>query len=58
MTVIKVLPITGHESPEGEWRYRPALSRPRNLDGGGWSAPRPGCFTPGKDQVPIVQEDG
>jgi hypothetical protein len=25
---------------------------------GGWSAPRPGLFTPGKNPVPIVQEDG
>jgi hypothetical protein len=25
---------------------------------GGWSAPRPGCFTPRKDPVPIVQEAG
>jgi hypothetical protein len=25
---------------------------------GGWSAPRPGRFTPGKDPVPIVQETG
>jgi hypothetical protein len=24
------------------------------LHGGGWSNPRPGCFTPGKDPVPIV----
>jgi hypothetical protein len=24
---------------------------------GGWSAPRPGCFTPGKDPVPLVQEN-
>ena len=31
---------------------------PRNLDGGRWSAPRPGRFTPGKDPVPIVQEAG
>ena len=23
---------------------------------GGWSAPRPGRFTPGKDTLPIVQE--
>jgi hypothetical protein len=23
---------------------------------GWWSAPRPSCFTPGKDPVPIVQE--
>ena len=28
------------------------------LDGGGWSAPRPGRFSPGKDPVPIVQEAG
>jgi hypothetical protein len=26
------------------------------LGGGGWSAPRPCRFTPGKDPVPIVQE--
>ena len=25
---------------------------------GGWLAPRPGRFTPGKDLVPIVQEAG
>jgi hypothetical protein len=25
------------------------------LEGGGWSAPRPGRFTSGKDSVPIVQ---
>jgi hypothetical protein len=25
---------------------------------GGWSAPRPGRFIPGKDPVPIVQEAG
>ena len=28
------------------------------LDRGGWSTPRPGRFTPGKDPVPIVQEAG
>jgi hypothetical protein len=28
------------------------------LEGGGWSAPRPGRFTPEKDPVPIVQEAG
>jgi hypothetical protein len=26
------------------------------LGGGGWSAPRPGRFTPGKDPVPNVRE--
>jgi hypothetical protein len=35
-----VHPITGHQGPRR----------------GGWSAPRPGRFTPGKDPVPIVQE--
>jgi hypothetical protein len=38
-------PITGYQ-----W--------PRGVGGGGWSAPRPGHFTPGKDPVPIVQEAG
>jgi hypothetical protein len=28
------------------------------LDGGGWSTPRPGRFTPAKDPVPTVQEAG
>ena len=28
------------------------------LDGGGGSKPRPGCFTPGNNSVPIVQEAG
>ena len=32
--------------------------QPQRLDGSGWSAPRPGRFTPGKDPVPIVQEAG
>ena len=54
----KVHPITGHEGPEDEQRYSSTLSWPRRLGGGGWSAPRPGPFTPGKDPVPIVQEAG
>jgi hypothetical protein len=28
------------------------------LEKGGWSAPRPGRLTPGKDPVPTVQEAG
>ena len=28
------------------------------LDGGGWSAPRPGRSTPSKDSAQIVQEAG
>jgi len=37
----KVHPRTGHEGPEG-------------LGGDGWSTPRPGHFTHGKDPVPFV----
>jgi hypothetical protein len=54
----KGLPRTGHEGPEGEWRYSSTLSLTSALDGGGWSTPRPGRFTPGNDPVPIVQEAG
>ena len=54
----KVLPITGHEGPEGEQTYSCTLPSTVALDGGGWSTPRPGRFTPGKDPVPIVQEAG
>jgi hypothetical protein len=50
-------------------RYRPDLAQKvdrcitlpfvtSTLEGGGWSAPHPGRFTPGKDKVPIVQEVG
>ena len=49
-------PRTGHEGLEGESRYSCTLSLTMALDGGGWSTPRPGRFTPGKDPVPIVQE--
>jgi hypothetical protein len=51
----KVYPRTGHEGPEGEWRYSSTLSLTSALDRGGWSTPRPGRFTPGNDPVPIVQ---
>jgi hypothetical protein len=30
------------------------LSLNSTLDGGGWSTPRPDCFIPGKDQVPVM----
>ena len=45
----KVHPRTGHEGPEWEQRYRSTLSLNSALDGGGWSTPRPGRFTPGKE---------
>ena len=47
-------PITGHEGPEGEKMYCSTLPSTLALDGGWWSTPRPGRFTPGKDAVPIV----
>jgi hypothetical protein len=49
-------PTTGHEGPEGEQKYGSTLSLTSALDGGGWSTPRPGRFTSGKDPVPIAQE--
>ena len=38
--------------------YSSTLSLTSAQDGGGWSTPRPGRFTPGKDPVRIVQEAG
>jgi hypothetical protein len=43
-----------HEGPEVGWRFRSTLSLTLALDGSGWSNPRPGRFTPGKDAVPIL----
>ena len=37
-----------------EKRYSSILTLTSALDEGGWSTPRPGRFTPGKDPVPIV----
>ena len=54
----KALPITGHEGPEGEQMCSYTLPSTAALDGGGWSMPRPGRFTPLKDPVLIVQEAG
>ena len=50
----KTLPRTGHECPEGKYRYSSTLSFTSALDVGGWLTPRPGRFNPGKDPVPIV----
>ena len=41
-------------TPEKEQRYSCTLSLTSTLDRGGWSTPRPGRFTPGKDPVPFV----
>jgi hypothetical protein len=51
----KVLPVRGHEGPEGEYRY----SLTSALEGGVWSTPRPGRFTPWKKKpVPTEQKAG
>ena len=51
-------PRTGHECPDVEQMYSSNLPSTSTLDGVGWSTPRSGRFTPGKDPVPIVQEAG
>jgi len=37
---------TGHEAPEGEWRYNSTLSLTLALDVGGWSVPHPPAALP------------
>jgi hypothetical protein len=54
----KVHPITSHQGPRGGGRGIVLLILDLDARRGGWSAPRPGRFTPGKDPVPIVQEAG
>ena len=55
----KVLPRTGHECPDGEQRYSSTLSLTLTLDGGGWSTPRPGRFTSGKEtRYPLYRRLG
>ena len=54
----KVHPRTEHEDLQREQRYSSTLSLTSALDGDGWSRPRPGRFTTGKDPVSIVQEAG
>jgi len=38
--------------------YSSTLSLTSSPDGGGWSTPRPGRFTPENDPIPIGQETG
>ena len=49
---------TGHEGPEEEQMYSSTLPSTSALDGGGWSKPRPGRITPGKEPETIVKETG
>jgi hypothetical protein len=50
----KVHPIAGDKAQKGSRGISPTLSLTSALDGGGWSTPRLGRFTPGKDPVPVV----
>jgi len=54
----KVHPRTGYEGPEVAQIYSYTLSLTSALDGGVWSTPHPGRFTPGNYSVPIMQEAG
>ena len=42
---------TGHEGPDGEYRYSSTLSLTSELDGSGWLTPRPGRFTPETERL-------
>ena len=55
----KVHPKTGHEDPERKYKYSSTLSLTSAPDGGGWSKPRFGRFTPGKqNQYPFYRRMG
>jgi hypothetical protein len=53
-----VYPTTGHEGPEGKQRYTSTVSLTSALGADGWSTPRHGRFSPGKNSVPIEYEAG
>ena len=53
-----VCSTAGHEDQEREERYSSNLSLTSALDGGGWSMPRLGRFTPKNDPVTTVQKAG
>ena len=56
---LKVHPRTGCEGPEGEYKYRFTFSLTSTLQGGGWSTPRPGLFTSGKEtRYPLYRRLG
>jgi hypothetical protein len=52
----KVYPRTGHEDRKGEKEYSSTVSLTLALGRDGWSTPRPGRFTPGKEtQYPLCR---
>jgi hypothetical protein len=54
----KVVPRTGHEGTEGEYRYSTTLSLTSALHGGGWLTLRPGRFTHGMTRYPLYRRLG
>jgi len=52
----KAHPSTNLEGPDKELKYNFTLSLTSALDVVGGPTPRPGCFTPRKDPVPVVQD--
>ena len=51
---VKFLPITGHEGPEGEYRYNTTPSLTSGIDWGGWSTSPTAALPLRKDAVQIV----
>jgi hypothetical protein len=51
-------PVTGLNMSRGWIEIQLYTFVTSALEGGVWSALRPGCFTPGKDPLPIVQKTG
>ena len=49
----KVQPRTGHEGPEGEWRYGYTLSLTSALDGMGGQRHAPATLPPEKTRYPL-----
>jgi hypothetical protein len=58
LIIVKSHPTTVHQGPRGGVEVQLHSFSTSALGRGGWSAPRPGRFTPAKDPVPIVQEIG
>ena len=54
----KVQPITGHEGPQGEYRYSYTLSLTSALDGVGGQCQTPSALTPGKTRYPLYRRPG
>ena len=51
-------PITGHEGPEGEYRYSSTLSLTSALNGVGGQRHAPAALSPGKTRYPLYRRLG